>query len=59
MGRAGAALLRPFRVPVVLSNDVDFRKMKLKIVSLKFCKGKGKGKGNLHPRTGHEGPEGE
>ena len=23
------------------------------------CKGKGKGKGKGHPRTGHEGPEGE
>jgi len=22
-------------------------------------KGKGKGKGKVHPRTGHEGPEGE
>jgi hypothetical protein len=22
-------------------------------------KGKGKGKGKIHPRTGHEGPEGE
>ena len=23
------------------------------------CKGKGRGKGKVHPRTGHEGPEGE
>jgi len=28
-------------------------------VSLTSCKGKGKGKGKIHPRTGHEGPEGE
>jgi len=27
---------------------------------LHICtKGKGKGKGKVHPRTGHEGPEGE
>jgi len=44
MDRVGTALLTPFRVPAVLSNDVEFRKMKLKIVSLKFCKGKDKGK---------------
>ena len=24
-----------------------------------FLKGKGKGKGKIHPRKGHEGPEGE
>jgi hypothetical protein len=61
MGIAGAALLRPLRVPVVLSNNMEFRKMKLKIASLKFSKrkGKGKSKGKFHPRTGHESPEGE
>jgi hypothetical protein len=26
---------------------------------VKFVNSKGKGKGKLHPRTGHEGPEGE
>jgi hypothetical protein len=34
---------------------MEFRKMKFKVVSLKFCKGERK----IHPRTGHEGPEGE
>ena len=24
-----------------------------------ICKGKGEGKGKVHPRTGHDGPEGE
>jgi len=55
MGRAGAALLHPFRVSVVLSNDVELRKMKLKIISLKLCKDKGK----IYPRTSHDFPQGE
>jgi len=31
----------------------------LKVKYVNMNKGKGKGKGKGHPRTGHEGPEGE
>jgi hypothetical protein len=29
------------------------------VLTLYVSKGKGKGRGKVHPRTGHEGPEGE
>jgi len=37
---------------------VDVRVVLLSFIVSKG-KGKGKGKGKVHPRTGHEGPEGE
>jgi hypothetical protein len=33
--------------------------LRLTIFVASFWKGKGKDKGNVHPRTGHDGPEGE
>jgi hypothetical protein len=50
---------------VLLQNEKSGFETREKMNKLSFhnvsnhCKENGKGKGKVHPRTGHEGPEGE